>query len=206
MNYFISSLIGFLFGSIPTAYLVIKKYRNLDITQEGSGNVGTLNSYEISRSKYIGFSVLLIDFLKGLLSIVLVKIFLGNNFLFLGFAFFFVVLGHCFSPWLKFKGGRGLATAAGSASVLFPIVLFLWIIFWLLIKYLKKDIHFANVAATLLIMVIAIIFPSFINKYSFPSAENSLFLSTAIFSTMLIILIKHWQPIKEYYFKHKLGT
>ncbi len=204
MNYFFSSLIGFLFGSIPTAYLLIKKYRNLDITKEGSGNVGTLNSYEISRSKYIGFSVLLIDFLKGLLSILLVKIFLGNNFFILSFAFFFVVLGHCFSPWLKFKGGRGLATAAGASSIFFPIVLFLWIAFWLILKYLKKDIHFANVFATLLIIIVSFAIPEFVNKYSFPKAETNLLLSFTISLTMIIVLIKHWQPIKDYY-KHKIG-
>jgi glycerol-3-phosphate acyltransferase PlsY len=203
MNYFLSAVVGFFLGSIPTAYLIIKKYKNLDITKEGSGNVGTLNSYEVSRSKLIGLAVLTIDFLKGLLSIFIVKTFFANNFQTLGFAFFFVVLGHCFSPWLKFKGGRGLATAAGAASFFIPIVLFLWIVFWLVIKFIKNDIHFANVAATLLIIVISIVFPGTVNKFSFPQAETNLLLSFTISLTMLIILIKHWKPIKDYYYKHK---
>ncbi len=203
MNYFLSAIFGFFIGSIPTAYLLIKKYRNLDITKEGSGNVGTLNSYEVSRSKSIALTVLVIDFLKGFLSILIAKTFLANDFPTLSFAFVFVVLGHCFSPWLNFKGGRGLATAAGAASFFIPIILFLWIAFWLIIKYLKNDIHFANVMATILIIVISFLIPENINEFTFPKAESNLLLSTTIFLTMLVILIKHWQPIKEYYFKNK---
>ncbi len=204
MNYFLSSLIAFLLGSIPTAYIIVKKFLNLDITKAGSGNVGTLNSYEVSNSKLIGLSVLLIDFTKGWLSIFLVKFFFGNNFFYIALAFFFSVFAHCFSPWLKFKGGRGLATAAGAASIFIPVVLFLWIGFWLILKYLKKDIHFANVFATLLIIIVSFAIPEFVNKYSFPKAETNLLLSFTISLTMIIVLIKHWEPIKDYY-KHKIG-
>ena len=67
MEYLLSSIIGYLFGSIPTAYLLLKRTRGIDITNAGTGNVGAMNSYEVTNSKSIGIIVLLIDFLKGMI-------------------------------------------------------------------------------------------------------------------------------------------
>ena len=77
----LSSLIGYLIGSIPTAYLLVKKNNGIDIRENGSSNVGALNSYEVSNSKLIGISVLLIDFSKGLLAVFIAKYFFEQNFL-----------------------------------------------------------------------------------------------------------------------------
>ena len=203
ISHFVSALIGIILGSIPTAYLVLKRFRSLDITKEGSGNVGTLNSYEVTKSKWIGISVLIIDFCKGLLSVVLVRWLYGDNFNILALTLFFAVLAHCFSPWLKFKGGRGLATAAGGASTLFPIILFLWLLFWLLIYALKKHIHLSNITATLLIILVSIAYSNLLNKYSNPPAESGLLFGTFLTFTMLVILSKHIGPIKDYFITQK---
>jgi len=203
ISHFVSAIIGIIFGSIPTAYLVLKKFRSLDITKEGSGNVGTLNSYEVTNSKLIGISVLIIDFCKGFLSVLMVRWLYGDNFNLLVLTFFFAVLAHCYSPWLKFKGGRGLATAAGGASLLFPIILFLWVIFWLLMYALKKHIHLSNIVATFLIIVVSLAYSNLLNKYSYPPAETGLLFGTFITLTMLIILSKHMEPLKDYFFTQK---
>ena len=63
MNYLISLTIGYLIGSFPTAFIILKKYNGLDITQTGSGNVGALNSFQVTKSKRIGLLVLIVDFL-----------------------------------------------------------------------------------------------------------------------------------------------
>jgi len=60
MEYLLSSVIGYLLGSIPTAYIFLQKVKGLDITKEGSGNVGAMNSFEVSNSKFVGISVLFI--------------------------------------------------------------------------------------------------------------------------------------------------
>ncbi len=116
MEYLISSVAGYLFGSLPTAYLVLKRSKNIDITESGTGNVGAMNSYEITNSKMIGILVFLIDALKGILSVILMKIIFPGEFVFPALALVFAVFSHCFNPWLKFKGGRGLATAAGGVA------------------------------------------------------------------------------------------
>ena len=66
MQYLISIIIGYLLGSIPTAYLLLKITKGIDIRKSGSGNVGAFNSITTSKSKFIGLVVLLIDFSKGL--------------------------------------------------------------------------------------------------------------------------------------------
>ena len=120
--------VGYLIGSIPSAYLILKIFKNKDIRELGSGNVGTLNSYEVTESKLIGISVLISDSVKGILSVLIVKYGVGNEFIFLIVSLNAAVLGHCYSIWLKFKGGRGLATAGGGSLVLSPAILIAWII------------------------------------------------------------------------------
>jgi glycerol-3-phosphate acyltransferase PlsY len=196
-------LVGIIFGSIPTAYLILKKFRKLDITKEGSGNVGTLNSFEITNSKLIGISVLIIDFFKGWTSVFLINMIYGDNFNLMAIALFFAILAHCFSPWLKFKGGRGLATGAGGASMLFPIILLLWIVFWLLMYLLKKSIHLSNIIATILIIVVSLSYSNLLNKFTFPPAESGLLFGTFVSFMMLVILSKHIEPLKEYIITQK---
>ena len=102
MNYIVSVLIGYILGSIPTAYLLVKFMHGTDLRNEGSKNVGMLNSYKVSKSKYVAVAVLLIDVVKGLLSVYLVKLFFGEVFIYPMIALISAVAGHCFSVWIKF--------------------------------------------------------------------------------------------------------
>ena len=72
MDYLFSCIIGYLLGSFPTAFLILKKIKGIDITTKGSGNVGAMNSYEVTNSKKFGIFVLIVDLLKGLLSVIVV--------------------------------------------------------------------------------------------------------------------------------------
>ena len=101
MSYLYCSLIGYLLGSIPTAYIVLKRTQNVDITETGSGNVGAMNSFEVSNSKIIGILVFIIDALKGLLSVYLCLLLFPLNFIYPALALFFAVFSHCFNPWIK---------------------------------------------------------------------------------------------------------
>jgi glycerol-3-phosphate acyltransferase PlsY len=193
----ISSLIGFVFGSFPTAFLLLKKYKNLDITSEGSGNVGAMNALTVTKSKFIGIAVLLIDALKGLLSVYLVLLFLPIDFVYPAIALLFAVFSHCFNPWLKFKGGRGLATAAGGTALLFPFLLVLWLAVWAVSYLVKKDIIFANIWATVMSLVIVFSSDKLANKYAFPQPESTATLILFSTSLMLIIFVKHIDPLKD---------
>lgn len=194
-------IIGFLLGSFPTAYLIVKKIKKLDITENGSGNVGALNSFKVSSSKLIGISVLLIDILKGIASVIIAKNFFPDNFLVVCLTLTFSVLGHCYSPWIKFKGGKGLATAAGGAIFLAPIILIIWILLWLIAYFYRKSVQLANIAATFLTMLVSISSADIISKSRWltnPEADNSLNFIFPIATMLLIILSKHINSIKEY--------
>ncbi|MBL1214023.1 MAG: glycerol-3-phosphate acyltransferase [Ignavibacteriae bacterium] len=198
LEFILSSVIGFILGSIPTAYILVKKKKGIDLRETGSNNIGALNSYEVSNSKLIGILVLLIDFGKGLLAVYLTKLFFEPIFLNPMLALLFAVLAHCYSPWIKFKGGRGLATAAGGSLLFLPAILVLWMLFWVIAFIFRKHIHFANIAATFLTGAIAATSANVLNKYSFPPADSELIYGIFTVLMLLIILIKHKDPFKEW--------
>src|SRR3990170_855132 len=82
MEYLISLLLGYGVGSFPTAFLLLKKAKNIDITTVGTGNVGAMNSFDVTNSKFIGIAVLILDLFKGMLPILILKIFSINDFSF----------------------------------------------------------------------------------------------------------------------------
>ncbi len=197
MNYLIASVIGYLFGSIPTAFLLLKKSKGIDIREVGSGNVGAYNSYDITKSKFIGIAVLLVDLIKGVLSVILVKFIFPDSFTLAALSLMFAVFSHCFNPWINFGGGRGLATAAGGSLFIFPFLPIVWLILWFIFYTLKKDILLANITAIIMTILISFSSVNIEMKYSFPKPvdEGSLvFLSTSI---LVLIFIKHIEPFKE---------
>lgn len=195
MNLSISILIGYLTGSIPTAYLFLKFSRGIDIRETGSGNVGAMNSFEITSSKRIGFLIFLIDFLKGALPVLAVRLLLEDNFFFCASALSASVLAHCYSPWIAFKGGKGLATAAGGALFISPLILAGWLLFWIIFYHFKRNIDVANFLTTLFIWIFSIIFVELFSLYSFPGPlkENDFKIPVSVM--LLIILSKHISPV-----------
>ena len=197
MEYLISILLGYLIGSVPTAYLVLKKSKNMDITSEGSGNVGAMNTFEVTNSKLIGIIVLIIDLLKGMLPIFILKIFSMNDFPLLSVALIACVFSHCYNPWLKLKGGRGLASAAGGAAIIFPFALAVWVILWMIFYLMKKDITIANVVATIMTLILTVTSVSTAIKYAFPTPDSEAILVLFSLGLLLIILSRHTEPIHE---------
>ncbi len=197
MYYLLSCLIGYLLGSIPAAYIILKKTHNIDVTEAGSGNAGAMNSFEISSSKIIGLLVLIIDALKGLLSVYLCLLFFPVDFIYPALALFFAVFSHCFNPWLKFKGGRGLATAAGGAALLSPMILAAWCILWAIVYLLKRNILFANISAVVLTFLLILFSADLINKYTFPAADSYDLLIIFSAGFLSVIFIKHLEPLRE---------
>lgn len=197
MTYIISIVIGYLLGSVPTAYILLKKKKGIDITQSGSGNVGAMNSFEVTRSKLIGIIVLIVDFLKGFLSVYLISIIYPENFALAAIALVFAIFSHCFNPWIGFKGGRGLATAAGGTSLLFPYFLLVWIVLWLIFYALKKDILIGNIAATVLSLFLIANTSEIAIKYTYPKVQSENELILFVISGLTIIFIKHIEPLNE---------
>jgi glycerol-3-phosphate acyltransferase PlsY len=203
MEYLISLSIGYLFGSIPTAYLFVKKSKGIDVTKVGSGNVGAFNSFRVSKSKFIGLIVLLIDFSKGALPALLLIYIFPHNFTYPSLAVIFAVLSHCFNPWLGFKGGRGLATAAGGAAIILPFLLVVWCILWVIFYLMRKSVLFSNIGATILSLLLVYNTVDVAIKYSFPQTENVSNVILASTAVLIIIFIKHMDPLKKLIFEQK---
>ena len=125
-------VVTFLLGSIPWGLIISKVFYGIDIRKCGSGNIGTTNAMR-SMGKAGGIAVFLLDFAKGILSGAIAfavcctlfssSAFNGANFtnVMLGISFYGCVLGHIFSPWLKFRGGKGIAVAIGCLFVVFGV-------------------------------------------------------------------------------------
>lgn len=199
MEQVISLLIGYIIGSFPTAYVILKKKDGVDITQSGSGNVGALNSYEVSKSKLTGLVVLLIDAAKGAAAVFVVQLIFGESFLIGIISLTGAVFAHCYSPWIKFKGGRGLATAAGGALLLSIPVLILWGLIWLIAFVFRKNVHFANFSATLLSILLSFSSAKVLVKYTSPAPDSELQFSLFVSIMLIIILSRHIKPIKDYF-------
>lgn len=204
MKILILLLISYFLGSIPTAFIFMKLFRGIDIRKAGSGNVGGMNTYEVSGSKLLGFSVFLVDFLKGFFAVQIAKSYFPDSFLIVGLATFFVVFGHCFSVWISFKGGRGLATAFGSTITFVPPAFFLWAIIWILVYIKNKDIHLGNIWATISTWILLIINFGFLKRYLYPSTENYFEYFLIVTIVLGVIFIKHIEPLKELISKSKL--
>ncbi len=119
----IIAAVSYLLGSIPFGYLLVKIFRGEDVRLSGSGNIGATN---VSRkSPVLGAITLLLDALKGTMAVVLSYVIADHmvgipSYEQLATAAFFVVAGHIFPVWLKFRGGKGVATGLGSFALLAP--------------------------------------------------------------------------------------
>lgn len=205
MTYLLIIFSSYLLGSFPSAYILTKKYHKLDITKNGTGNVGTMNTYDVTKSKPVSIGVLVLDALKGTIAVLVASLLMPQNFIEYSIALIFAVLGHCFSIWIKFKGGRGLATALGGSLVFaFPVPI-LWGFVWLAAYVFRKNIHFANLAATILTTALSWSNAGTLNKFCFPTAEETFHFSVVTSIVMLIIFIKHLNPLKELINSRKKG-
>jgi glycerol-3-phosphate acyltransferase PlsY len=112
--------IAYLLGSIPFGYLIVRWQKGIDVRSTGSGSIGATNV--MRNLGLIGFiATFLLDFAKGAAAVVLAAQWTGNAPVWVGAAAFAAVFGHCFPVWLKFRGGKGVATAAGVFFVLAPV-------------------------------------------------------------------------------------
>lgn len=150
-------LVSFFSGAIPTAYVVGKVFKNLDIRKEGSGNVGTTNAFRVLGKKW-GILVLVVDFGKGFLPVWLFIQQPGNSVsvempLWIGVA---AILGHIFTPFLKFKGGKGIATGAGVLCAAFPMVFLTTLLAWLLVFSLTHIVSLSSLIAVFIMFIMSL--------------------------------------------------
>ena len=195
MPYVLCIALGYLVGSFPTAYILVRWKTRADIRTSGSGNVGAMNTFDVTGSKVLGVSVLIIDLVKGMLAVFLSYELFGNSFVMVALSGIGSVLGHNYSPWIKFKGGRGLATATGVIVLISWTALLLWGSVWIIVHQLSRNIHIANAVALIMTPIVVWIQPGFwlvhFLPVEIPPTELAIFLSLLCF----LILIRHIEPI-----------
>ncbi|MGB2631232.1 MAG: glycerol-3-phosphate 1-O-acyltransferase PlsY [Candidatus Omnitrophota bacterium] len=168
-------LAAYLLGSFPTAYVFGKVLKNIDIREHGSGNVGATNVFRVI-GKTPGIIALVIDFAKGLVAVtvlpaVLVNLMPGELpsyvYILLGTA---AIAGHIWTIFLRFKGGKGVATTAGVmaglAPVLFAVCLSVWVFFFAVWRYVSV----ASIAAAVSLPFFAMVFGKDLSFVIFCSA------------------------------------
>jgi glycerol-3-phosphate acyltransferase PlsY len=140
---------GYLVGSIPFGYLIVKRKAQIDIRRTGSGNAGGFNAFVVTNSKRIGILVGVLDALKGFAAVLGAGMLFQDSFLLAGVALLGAIAGHNYPVWLGFKGGRGLSTAAGGMFLLGFSYTVVWCALWSLARILKRDILVSNLVAIL---------------------------------------------------------
>ena len=146
MEYLIVISISYLLGSIPFGLLLTKLFLKKDIREIGSGNIGATNVLR-SGNKFIAYTTLLLDIFKAVIPIIFLKY---NYFDFVYISALSVFLGHVFPIWLKFKGGKGVATYVGillSLNLIYGLVFgIVWIIIFLFTKYSSLSSLFGSIS------------------------------------------------------------
>ena len=177
---FLILFISYLIGSIPFGFILTKIFLKKDIREIGSGNIGATNALRTG-NKLIGYSTLILDISKAVILLLIIK-FNFSEYLFI--SSIAVFLGHVFPIWLKFKGGKGVATYVG---ILFCINIYLAVIFmivWFVVFVMSKYSSLASMVASLLVPLTSYFFIDDINYYFY-------------IILFFLILITHRENIKR---------
>ena len=153
MDYLVIGIASYLMGSIPFGLILTKLFLNKDIRKIGSGNIGATNALRTG-NKLIGYSTLVLDIAKAILPVIYVKI---NYPDLIYVASLCAFLGHVFPIWLKFKGGKGVATYVG---ILFSINIILGLVFvasWVFIFLLSRYSSLSSIIASILVPIYILI-------------------------------------------------
>jgi glycerol-3-phosphate acyltransferase PlsY len=149
-------VIAYLLGSVPTAYLLVRLAIGADIRSRGSGNVGGTNALRTA-GWTVGVVVTLIDVGKGVAAVWLMRIYNPES-VWIAAAVLAAVMGHCYPVWLKFNGGKGVATGFGAFLVIAPLsalaALGLWVVVLLLSRWVSLASMVASAAFPLLLKLI----------------------------------------------------
>jgi acyl phosphate:glycerol-3-phosphate acyltransferase len=177
--------------------LVVRLRANVDIRKSGSGNVGAANTFRVTRSKFLSVFVAILDILKGVGAVYAGYVIGNGDFQVWATAGCAAVAGHNYPIWLRFRGGRGLATACGATITwawFFPVS---WGLFWIFSRKILRDTHYANLTATCFTLLVSLTVPAAWLEVM-TSYSGDVF-SVRIFAVILctLIFIGHLNPLSQ---------
>ena len=177
---FLIILVSYLFGSIPFGLLLTKIFLKKDIREIGSGNIGATNVLRAG-NKILGYSTLVLDILKAVLPILYIKFFM-NDYLYISALSIFI--GHVFPIWLKFKGGKGVASYLGILCCLDIYTALIFGVVWITIFILFKFSSLSSLLASLTIPIFQFFYNSNSDYYFY-------------FMMFILIFFTHRENIKR---------
>ena len=189
MDIFFIAVTCYLIGSIPFGFILTKIFLKKDVRKIGSGNIGATNVLRTG-NKTVGYLTLILDILKALIPVIYVKFFFQD---FIYISALCVILGHVFPLWLKFKGGKGVATFVG---ILFAIDIYLGVVFtisWFITFFISKYSSLSSLVGAASIPIYLLILTQF---------------DQVIFFTIMFVLIffTHRENIKRLKNKEETKT
>ena len=186
MDIFLVAILSYSSGSIPFGLILTKIFANKDLRKIGSGNIGATNVLRTG-NKVLAASTLLLDVLKGYVPVLITKYFFPE---FLQFSCLLVFLGHVFPIWLKFKGGKGVATFLG---ILFAISLelsFLFIFTWSVTSLIFRYSSVSSIFSSLTVFVVSAVKENFV-KFIDPNNTNQYNIQLILFVILVLIIFTH---------------
>ena len=174
---------GYLLGSIPFGLLLTKAFGRGDVRKVGSGNIGATN---VARAAGVaaGVLTLVLDVAKGAVAVLLAESLSKGSATWMMIAALAALVGHCFPVWLKFKGGKGVATAAGVFLVLSPLACLAGLILFVLVVVFWRYVSLGSVSA-------AAAMPLLIYLLWVPHRAPPLAITFGTMATSLLIIYKH---------------
>jgi len=180
-------VLAYLLGSIPVGWIVARVFFKTDIRKQGSGNIGATNALR-NFGTTVGIIVLLLDLLKGFLAVRIAGGIFGMESGLVTLCGLLAILGHVFPVWLKFRGGKGVATAAGVFLALAPLALVIALGLFVIIVALTRYVSLGSILAALTFGVAVYLFEfqQYVQNWS------KLLLITLV---ILMIIFKHRRNI-----------
>lgn len=191
--------LAYLLGSVPFGLILARVFAKVDIKNQGSKSIGATNVLRVVKkanpnlAKKLAIATIILDFAKAFIPLMVLK-FLNYDLNLLWSVAVLTIFGHCFSLYLFFEGGKGIATGAGAMTVLLPLEVLSAFVLWLVVGKVFKISSLAS-----LMGLLAFIITSFVFNYNMPVIDTH----APVFIIAFIILYKHLPNIKRLLFKEE---
>ena len=192
MEIFLVAVFSYFCGSIPFGLILTKTFSGKDIRDFGSGNIGATNVLRTG-NKYLAFSTLILDILKGYIAVIITKQFFPEL---LQLSALLVFLGHIFPIWLKFKGGKGVATFLGILFALSYSLTLLFILTWITVALIFKYSSLSSIFASITVFVISFIKENIVKVFD-PNISNVSDIKLLLFIFLILIIYTHKNNISN---------
>jgi glycerol-3-phosphate acyltransferase PlsY len=192
MEIFLVTIFSYFCGSIPFGLILTKFFSGKDIRSIGSKNIGATNVLRTG-NKYLAFTTLILDILKGYFAVIITQQYFPEL---IQLSALLVFLGHLFPIWLKFKGGKGVATFIGILFALSYSLTLLFILTWITVALIFKYSSLSSIFASITVFVISFIKENVIKVFD-PNISNVGDIKLLLFIFLILIIYTHKNNISN---------